>query len=300
MESNSLVWEAGAPLERVIFMDLRGKGVCLLRAAVFLLSSMAASVVPCWCQASSGKLGVSDVLAKLQSQEWTKRTSAIEQMYDNPDVLHSAKIQAALVDLLDKENMEQCESSPKAQTRNPHTNMARAQEDPGEEEWSWYFSSLVDIVGSFANWTDPRQACIMVNAAWVDYRTSAAEAASRAKAALPWILKRCNKNDADDRIIAIPMLVEALARGRDVLDSDTIRKAKQIILNDLHDSNGGLRSATVIALGDYGGADMVPALREIAHSDPAFEKTDNGGKWFLNRDSAVKAIAEIQKREGRQ
>ena len=269
-----------------------------LRRVVLLITLMGAAALPCWCQAPSSKPGVSDVLAKLQSKEWTERSSAIEQIYDNPAVLHSAKLRTALMDLLDRENRESYESSHKAQTTKPSdTNAARAEEGPEGEEFAWYSSSLTDIVGSFANWTDPRQACIMVNAAWVDYRTSASEAASRARAAMPCILKMAEDDQTIYRHIAIPMLVEALARGKDALDSETIRKAKRTILEDLHDSNAGLRSGTVIALGNNGGADVIPALQEIARSDPAFEKTGNGGKWFLIRDEAVKAIAEIQKRE---
>lgn len=271
-------------------MGLRGKGACLLRAAVFFLSLMGASVLPCWCQASAGKPGISDVLAKLQSKQWTERTSAIEQMYDNPDVLHSAKLQAALMDLLDKENMEPCESSPK--TTKPGTNTARAEEDPGEEEFAWYYSSLVDIVGSFANWTDPRQACIMVNAASVDYGTSAAEAASRAKAAMPWILKRSKSNVASDRQIASPMLVEAMQKGQGTLDTETAHTAKQIVLSDLRDPDSGVRLETVYALGRYAGTDMIPALEEVAEKDPAPEVQGHS-----IRKSAVEAIAEIQKRQ---
>ena len=93
------------------------------------------------------------------------------------------------------------------------------------------------------------------------------------------------------------MLVEALARGKDALDSRTVQSAKQIILNDLHDSDAGVRAGTVVALGNFGGTDTIPTLQEIARSDPASESTDNGGQWFPIRESAAKAIAEIQKRE---
>ncbi len=273
----------------------------LLRRVVVVMALLGVAVLPCWCQAPSGKPGVSEVLANLQSKEWQQRSTAIEQIYDNPDVLQSAKLRASLMNLRDREDRESYESSHKAQAAMPaDTNVARAEDNSDEEEFAWYDSQLTEIVGSFVNWTDPRQACIMVNAGWVDYRTSAPEAASRANAAIPCILKRAKDDQAIYREIAIPMLVEALARGKDALDPEAIRKGKQIILNDLHDSDDGLRSGTVIALGDYGGPDVIPVLQEIVRSDPAFEKTANGGKWFLIRDSAAKAIVEIQKREAQQ
>jgi HEAT repeat protein len=265
----------------------------LFKKVVFLIITMGAMVLPGWCQVPSGRPTASDVLATLQSQNWRERSRAIEEIYDNPDVLRSAKLQAVLLDLLDKENTEPDGSSRDTQVTKP----GDVEGGADEEEFAWYSSKLGEIVGSFVNWTDPRQACIMVKAAWVDYRTSAAEAAARAKAAMPCILKTAEDRQTIYREIAIPMLVEALARGQGALDSKTIGKARQIILNDLHDSEAGLRSATVIALGNYGQADVIPALQGIASSDPAFEKRDDGGKWFLVRDAAVKAIADIQKRE---
>jgi hypothetical protein len=270
---------------------------------MFLVTLIGAAALPCWGQSPSGKPSVTDVLTKLQSKEWTERSTGIEEIYDNPDVLHSPKLKEELIDLLDKENKEnrRPDESANAQAAKPiDASAARAEDDSDEEEFAWYFSKLGEIVGSFVNWTDPHQACIMVNAAWVDYETSAAEAAFRAKAAMPCILKMAEDHQTIYRHIAIPMLVEALARGKDALDSEAIRKAKQIILNDLHDSDAGLRSGTVIALGDYGEADVIPTLKQIARSDPTFEKTDNGGQWFLIRDDAVKAIAAIQNREAPQ
>jgi hypothetical protein len=70
------------------------------------------------------------------------------------------------------------------------------------------------------------------------------------------------------------------------------------MLTDLRDPDVGVRASTVNALERFGGTDMIPALQEIARSDPASEKTDNGGERCPIREYAAKAIDAIQKRSG--
>ena len=169
------------------------------------------------------------------------------------------------------------------------------EEGEGEGEgYGEYCAWLAETVSSFVDWNNPRQVCLLVNSATIPYPPSPAGAAARARAAMPCILKRANSDLALNRELAVPMLVEALAKGRDTLDSKTIQSAKQTILNDLHDRD--VRAGTVVALGNYGGTDMIPALQEIARSDPASAKTDSGDIWFPIRKLAAEAIAEIQQR----
>jgi hypothetical protein len=270
-----------------------------LRKFAFLVAMTWAAVLPfCWCQPPSSKPAISQILARLQSKEWTERSSGIERIYDQPDVLDSAKLRLVLLNLLDRENLKPDKNAHDTQmNKTSNTNASRAEEGADEEAFAWYLTAIQSIVGSFVNWTEPRQACIMVNSGWVDYRTSPQEAALRAKAAMPCIFKMAEDGRTAYRDVAIPMLVEALAKGNTALDSTTVRKAKHIIMGDLHDSDVGIRIGTIIALGDYGEADVIPALQEIARTDPAFEKTsDAGDNRFLVRDAAVKAITRIQGR----
>lgn len=255
---------------------------------VFLTPLIVAAVWPCWCQQTQASKPIPDsLITKLHSKYWAERHDALDGIRSDQTLLHSREIQALLIDLLNEELSEDGNSN----SRN-----AASEEDQGEE-FAEYFASLRDMVGSFVNWRDSTQVCMMVNAAYIDYPSSVPEAAARAKAAMPCILKRAEDRQPINRAIAISMLVEALARGKKALDSETIRKAKQIILNDLHDSDVGLRAGAVVAVANYGEADVIPVLQEIANSDPAFEKTDNGGTWFPIRDSATKAITEIRRRE---
>ncbi|MFY9908993.1 MAG: HEAT repeat domain-containing protein [Candidatus Sulfotelmatobacter sp.] len=99
------------------------------------------------------------------------------------------------------------------------------------------------------------------------------------------------------RAEAIPVLVQALANGKGDVETRYIQSAKQQILKGIHDRDAVVRGETVIAPGAYGGADMIPALKEVARSDPGSDtRTDNLMEWFPIREEAAKAIAEIETR----
>jgi hypothetical protein len=251
---------------------------------------------PAWGQQTEApKSSVPALLSKLRSKNWWERSDAVDAIRLDTEALHSRKIQTALIDLLEQEYRKLDEGTGKAQAPNDRESNATGAEDDGEG-YGEYLSWLAETVSSFADWNDTRQVCLLVSAATVIYPPSPTEAAIRARAAMPCILKRATDRQPINRDIAIPMLLEALAKGKDALDSKTVQNAKQIILNDLRDSDVGVRAGTVVALGNYGEIDMIPALQEIARSDPASEKTDNGGLWFPIRKSAIEAIAEIQQR----
>ena len=92
------------------------------------------------------------------------------------------------------------------------------------------------------------------------------------------------------------MLVEALAKGRTALDPQIIKQAQQLILSNLRDPDAGVRSFTVGGLYSSGEPDMIPALAEVARSDPAIETQPDKAQWFPIREFAAKAIAEIEQR----
>jgi hypothetical protein len=182
------------------------------------------------------------------------------------EALHSREIQTALIYLLEQEYRELDEGIDRAQAPSDRGSNATGAEDD-REGYGEYLSWLAETVGSFADWNNPRQVCLLVSAATVIYLPSPTEAAIRARAAMPCILKRATDRQPINREIVIPMLVEALAKGKDALDSKTVQNAKQIILNDLRDSDVGVRAGTVVAVGKYGGIDM-----SLAQSISPFDK----------------------------
>jgi hypothetical protein len=254
---------------------LKANGVLLLTISLVLMA---------WSQqVPASKPSVPDVLTKLHSRHWSERIDAIEEIDADQALLRSRTIQVALIDLLNRETAEDASSQD------------TSADDDGEEEYSQYLTSLSYIVNKFVDWNDPRQACMMVYAAYIDYPSSAPKAAAVARAAMPCILKRSKSNVVSDRAIAIPMLAEAMQKAQGTLDAETAQTAKQIVLSDLRDPDPGVRSATVYALGSYAGPDMIPALEEVAAKDPAPEVEGHSV-----RKSAAEAIVEIRKRTGQQ
>lgn len=244
----------------------------------FLLAVLICIVITTGLAQQQGKHepSVPDLLTKLHSRQWSDRSDALDEMRSDQAVLQSRKLQAVLIDLLDQENQGKDTGGEKG----------------GGEEFAEYFASLREVVNSFADWNDPRQACILVYAGSDDYPSSPQQAAARARAAMPCLLKRCKSEAAIDRAIAGPMLVEALQKAQGTLDATTTQRAKQIILNNLRDPDDGVRGFTVDALGKFGGTDMIPALQQVATQDPSPEVEGHS-----IRKSAVEAITEIQKRE---
>lgn len=238
-----------------------------------------------WCQTPATKPTVAGVLVQLNSKYWAERSDALDEIGSDQALLHSRTIQAKLIDLLDQEN------------RGPDTgskgNDSEAGRDKGDEEYAEYFASLREVVSSFADWNDPRQACILVYAGSNDYPPSPQKAASRARAAMPCLLKRAKTDGAIGRAIAAPMIVEAVQKAQGTLDAETAEAAKQTIMTDLRDSDLGIRSFTVDALGKFGDADMIPALQEVAAKDPSPEIEGHS-----IRKAAVESIAAIEARVG--
>jgi hypothetical protein len=69
----------------------------------------------------------------------------------------------------------------------------RTQEDKGEAEdegYAEYYRHVLGAVDSFADWSDPRQACILVDASYNDDSAFAAEIAVHATITLPCLMKR--------------------------------------------------------------------------------------------------------------
>lgn len=243
--------------------------------------------MPCRCQQNtSDKSSVADVVAKLHSHHLSERIDVLDEIASDQALLRSGGIQATLLNLLDQETEMFRED------KGVNSVAAADTEDSGEEENSQYLSSLSTVVNMFVDWGDPRQACTMVYAGDITYPASVPQAAGRARAVLPCLLKRAKSKFALYREIASPMLVEAICKAQGTLDREIAVAAREMVLSDVRDSDVGVRSATVLALGEFGETDMIPALEELAANDPSPEVEGHS-----IRKSAALAIAKIQKRE---
>jgi hypothetical protein len=225
---------------------------------------------------------VAILLSKLYSEDQSVRAKAFKQLCANPANLQSPRVRTALLNLLDRENHELDEQLLEAQKR--------GYPDEGDNAgWAEYYSNLLDAVDSFADWNDPRQACIMVDAGSSDDSAFAAKIADHAGITIPCLMKR--SAISMNRAVAVPVLVQALAKGKDTLDPGTVQTARQIILTALQDPDEGVRIFTVRALGKFGKEEMIEPLRRVAEADPAPEVQGHSV-----RKAAADAIASIQKR----
>jgi hypothetical protein len=225
---------------------------------------------------------------KLHSAAWKDRSEAYEQLRSNPATLSSPKVRTNLLDLLDREN-QLVEST-------NHMAGASVDEKYGEA-YAEYLGELGDTVDTFADWNDPRQVCIFVHEPYNPESKLGSKIAAHAKIAMPCLLKMSSSDVGADRAESIAVLVQALAKGKGDVESRYVQAAKQQILRGLHDQDPVVRGETVIALGAFGETDMIPALQEVANSDPGSEiRSEDNTQWFPIREEALKAIDEIEKR----
>jgi hypothetical protein len=240
-----------------------------------------------WAQQKAlSKPSVAVLLARLQSQSEEERSKAFEALRSSPAALKSPEVRAALLDLLDRENHERDARLLQAQ------NSPQADKDEAEDEgYAEYYGHVLGVVDSFAGWNDPRRACILADASYNDDSAFAAEVADHATVTLPCLMKKSESAITLERIVTVPMLVKILGKAKGNLDPTMALAARQIVLGALRDPNEGVRAFTVDALGNYGGNDMVAALRKVAETDLSPEMDGSS-----IRKAAAEAIAAIQKR----
>ncbi len=188
-------------------------------------------------------------------------------------------MRAALLDLLDREN----------QASDKVNRSGGAGESEGDDE---YMGDLVSTVASFADWNDARQACIIAASGAL----SVDKYAEHAKVAIPCFLKRSKSNFGLERRQAVELLVELLANKKTNLDPSMIEASKHVVQMSLHDPDSGVRIGTVHALAQFGGEDMIPALRQVSESDPYVDK-ENHSFWI--REYATQAVDAIEQRAGK-
>jgi hypothetical protein len=256
----------------------------LFRARFLLIAAVCCAVAIGSAQQAAPKPNVTSLLAKLYSKEESERAKAFTRLRANPANLRNPSVRTALITLLDHENHELDAQLAEAQKK--------GYPDEGDNAaWAEYYSDLLDAVDSFADWNDARQACILVEASSSDDSAFAAKIADHAKVTVPCLMKRSKSPISINRPVSIPVLVQAIHKGKSTLDAGTVQSARRMVLDGLRDKNDAVRGSTVDALGEYGDADMISALRKVAETDPSPEVDGHS-----TRKAAAQAIAAIQKR----
>jgi hypothetical protein len=221
-------------------------------------------------QTSVQKTRKAELLAQLSSNDALARSEALDQLRADPVALRDPNVQTALVSLLDREN-----------------NVTLTGDDEGYAE---YVSWLAETVAKIVDWNDSRQVCILANSLALPH-----ELADHAEVAVPCLLQRLRASPVQLRGSIVEMLVRAVAKGKNGLDVVTLQKVKQAIQSALRDPDDSVRADTVVALGKFGGEDMVSALEEVSKTDPSVDEAKHN-YWI--REYAAKAIAAIHERVG--
>jgi len=245
----------------------------------------------CWGQQGKTATDTGALLAQLRSTQRPEREEAFTRLRSDPAAIKDPKVQRALLDLLEREN-----TAIEADNRKS-SGPSGATERDAEEGDAEYLAELGETVDSFADWSDHRQVCIFVREAYNPESRFAAKIAAHARIAVPCLLDMSNTDLGVYRAESVAVLVQALSKGRGDIETRYVEAAKQQILRGLHDQDALVRGETVIALGAFGDMNMIPALQEVARSDPGSEtRTDNNKQWFPIREEATEAITQIQQR----
>jgi hypothetical protein len=258
-------------------------GTLYTRSILLLVALIYMPLIPGWGQQTPAhKPSTAELIAQLRSDDAQVRSGAFESVRTDTVALRDPKVRAALVDLLDRENHETSDSV----KDHGHAEYIGSDED---EAGSEYIGALADSVAKIVDWSSPRQVCILADSVFPP-----PELAAHAKVAVPCLLQRSNNAPPPVRGYVVALLVHALSKGRGELDAVTIQAVQQIILSALHDPDDVVKIPTVKALGSFGGEDMIPALRNVAETDP------DPSEGYAIRKWAAEAIAAIQKRAGQQ
>jgi hypothetical protein len=228
-------------------------------------------------QRETSKLGEAALLSKLKSSDPREIVNAFYQLNSSSAALQSPNVRAALIDLLDREVQGE---------------LANRKDGEGESEGDAEFmNDLVHTVGSFGDWSNARQVCLLVARHAVPIDTYA----EHARSVVPCLLKRANSSPSWSRGPAVELIVQLLADKKSNLDPNTVETCKQVVRIALHDPADSVRIDVVNELAKDGDPDMIPALEQVSESDPAVDR-ENRSFWI--RVYATKAIEAIQQRAG--
>jgi hypothetical protein len=253
-------------------------------------------LVPCPAMFSQQSSSIASTLLDFKSRDVDRRVAAYEKIKTNQKALQRSDVKNALMGLLDRENLY------------VHKTLedSDGQEGVGEGFGS-YHDDLIQTVMKIADWHNSREVCVLARTEVEPGSRLASMLAKDGGATMVPCLLKIAQGDAfghkdtafmesDDRTEAIPLLVEigAVAGDLSTADRALIRKAT---IEGLRDPDAAVRFVTVRAVADYGTPALIPALEDIAHSDPVSRPGNNGvGIRYDIREAAAKAIESIQDR----
>ena len=225
-----------------------------------------------------------ELLRQLQSTEWTERATGFYKLRSDSRSLNRPDVRRALLSLLEAE-LTSGEKIFRTSLQGGAAPMTYG------EEYAEYVGWVGQTVDGFADWNDPHQACLLIHQAYNPDGAYARKIASHPRTAVPCLLTMFGSDLGGFRRKAAPIFVQILATRQSAADAQTTEKMKQVIRQALRDPDDGVRVDVIVALDRFGGEDMIPALKQVADTDPAPEVQGHS-----IRKRAAEAITSIQKR----
>jgi hypothetical protein len=262
-----------------------------MRVRTALLLAIVPGMIAAFClgQDNQEEIHRAVLIANLRSNNPGKRYGAFEEVRANQAMLRDPNVQSALFDLLDRETR-----AFNAEVREWELAEHKNNEDGCNEGWAEFMGDLQGLIKSFINWHDPHQVCILAQAGNIPDLPDPHENAVLAQVALPCLQQLSKSDFYRDRMKAAPIFVALLASAKGSLDSNTAETMKQAVVLALHDKRTEVQWEAVDSLQNYGASDMIPALKELAESNPGAGATSDE---TAVRKRAAKAIAATQERE---
>lgn len=257
-----------------------------MRKAILVTLVIGVTIIPSWGQqTSASNASRAELLAQLRSQDAMISHRACRRLSSDPVAMRDEQVRATFLEMLDKWNQEV-----EAATREAEKPDSFGDEEEGNDGDTG--CDVFDTVSAFADWSDPRQACILVGA--VAYATPdiANAIAAHPKVTIPCLVEHSLTDVISIRSTADALIVRTLAQSNHSLSPEIESKARREILRALRGPVESVQLRVVEALGAFAGVEMIPALEEAAKSDAG---KGDGQRHFV-RAAATEAIAAIQKR----
>jgi uncharacterized protein with NAD-binding domain and iron-sulfur cluster len=228
------------------------------------------------------------------------RIDALKRLEENAEVFNRPDVRKAVFVLLDQANRDVYQA---LQDSDGQTGIGEA--------FGFYEAALLDTATKAVDWKNPQQLCVLAKGSYNTGSAFSTELARKGGALLLRCVLEMARGVVYDqpsrpgvrtsyRSTAIPLLVDiaALATGLSPEQREQIREA---VRDGLTDTDAGIRMVTVEELGKVGTAEWLPALEEIAQSDPFSRPVDPSlsqgrDRRYDVREYAKTAIDAIQGR----
>jgi hypothetical protein len=237
------------------------------------------------------RLGAQDARlpTPIQAEEWIAEAEALLQSIRSTSGAPAPSVRQHLVDILERGN---------------RIMQSTLRESAGEkgvgEAFGEPYSALLGILQQFGNMQDQRTLEVLVRGSYNEDSPFGVQLAKQyGERIAPIVLEMSRSDFFAARVKGTQMLGTILRENRD-LKPETISAIRTAILRTAFDEQVMVRLAAVGALEKAGTSDDISVLQQLAVTDPASIRINNGqAVQYPVRQAAQKALAAIRQRNPR-